>query len=807
MSFDSDVIKPGRGRVIRVDVSDDDFATVRYRWGDKAGLLDGTNQYSNRLLELGQVRRGLGQNRIAASTTTSLRLDNADGALDEICGNSGLDLASGLRFRVYVVLYEAGAAFSPVPKMLGEFSLSSWPEQDNTTVELQLADDFMGRLGPGLQLPHFLDWQAVGTSSNNPIINGIGLPTTLDVRTPIQLAFGEDWLLTHPHVIPVGNNGENETYGPINVPGTIDFGASKVILPLYCTTDLSAVSQNLVQQLRVERISKPPTLDAQDGVPELREIPRTAWHYTRQTEVVVWSVEKSPTITKAGKDYQIVYLVVRTDLGDTAIFDTASGGSSTTTLNNDDFLARRAQLMNYKDSGSYDPAAVDSAGDRYWACIARVINWYAKVLPASQITNAPTVLPGSHAVDVMTDLVSVYSDATVDTTSAARVKAGTISARCFGVVQAWSERANNANIYQPPLSLRQVLTNLAQSSDIDIFVNWSGQIAFAADVYDYVTATQFPTLITFREEEISNVRRWVPSAGERNAAFNRIYFEGARPNPADSVFFRGGERDNSIPFQGPWDLENATIPVTKRIIEIGLQQGWRPARQQREDPIRWRNIDPVSRDYISFRTHIGGLRLELGDYFKVVWTRGADIGGPYQSTVFQLESLTYAPADDTIEMEAVWRDDTVTERQYLLDDETLLVRSKGALSGNATGDENGLVEFDGTINLTTMGVEPGDILVYRLSSEAADSFLYNCAFRIAVVRTADVDVEPWNGSTFPGLTPVPNAEWYIVRGATTYPDAISDPTNYPDGGTMYGKVTDAAGDYSNAEQGNRLING
>jgi hypothetical protein len=54
---------------------------------------------------------------------------------------------------------------------------------------------------------------------------------------------------------------------------------------------------------------------------------------------------------------------------------------------------------------------------------------------------------------------------------------------------------------------------------------------------------------------------------------------------------------------------------------------------------------------------------------------------------------------------------------------------------------------------------------------------------------------------------VVNADWSIVRGKTTYPTAVSDPTNYPSGGDIYGKVTDTAGLTSDSEIGNRLISG
>lgn len=797
MSFDADVIKEGRGRVIRVDVSTDNFATIAYRYGDVAGELDGANMYSSRVVEMGSVKRALGNNRIAASSTTSLTLDNADGSIDWICGRENIATAAAARFRIYVALYESGVS-PPVftAKLLGEFMLSSWPRQNNATVQLQLADDFMGKLGAGLLLPTLLDWQGVGTTANNPIKNSIGLPSSLSVNTPIQLAFGEDVLQAFPHIIPWGTNGSGQAY-----EGT-------VIVPLYSTLDTGAVSQNLVTQVVVNMIHAPrfgavsdPSLIQSDetNVEEFVNIPRNlidqVWIDNGIAQKPNWKVEKSPTITKGGLNFQIVYLVVRTHLG-------LSAG-----LGNDEAgLAPHIALEKIsgkKYLGGYPQTAVDTSDNAYRAIGCRALNWYARIVPGSQRTNPPALIPIAHAIDVMIDLVSQYSSATVDATSAARVKSGVPFAACSGVVQPWTERANNPSDAPSPRSLRQVLTELAQSSDFDVFIDWSGRIAFSSDVWDLTTSTQAGTLLEIYETEISDMERWVASDGERGQAFNRVVLEGGKSDPTSY---------QEVPFQGPFDIAAADIPTSTRSIEVVLRQGWRPFRQQSLDPVRWRSVDGVTRDRIRFRMHIGGLRLELGAYFKLTWSRGSSIGGPYlattdnaPNTVFQCEGITYSPGDDVVEIEAIWRDDTQSERQYLLDDEALLVRSKGAMSGSATTSTGSdVISFGGTINLTTMGVQAGDILILRDSSEADDLFARNTCLRIDTVDTA-TQVTCVQQVATGGV--VVNADWSIVRGKTTYPTAISDPTNYPSGGDIYGKATDAGGLTSDSEAGNRLISG
>jgi hypothetical protein len=344
-----------------------------------------------------------------------------------------------------------------------------------------------------------------------------------------------------------------------------------------------------------------------------------------------------------------------------------------------------------------------------------------------------------------------------------------------------------------------------------LFITWDGQLGFSSDVWDYPVATsgtiewngqttqgtEKVELQSITENACSNIERWVASAPERGAPFSRLYFSGAKTNPAELLF--------DVPYQGPFDFDAGASGISSadRIVEVTLEQGWRPYRQQSLSPAFWRSLDVVARDRIRFRTSLQGLYLELGAFFNFTWTRGALLG-PYTSVLFQVESITLAP-DDSVEIEASWRNDTATSRSYLLDDETLLVRSKGALTGSATtGTGNDVVTFGGTINLTTMGVQPGDILVLRDSSEATDSFARNACLRIDTVDSA-TQVTCVQLVVTGGV--VVNADWSIVRGATTYPTAVSDPSNYPSGGSMYGKVTQAAGTTSDAAVGNALVNG
>lgn len=813
MSFNTEALIDGRGRVIRIDGSLDKFATTTYRWGNVAGVLDGTNQYSSRVMSVGSVHRGLGQNRVAGGGTCDLVIANADGAYDALF--ESIDDQAALRLRIYVCFFTPGV--SPLvftSKLLGEFSLTGWIHQDNETLTFPLGDDVMGAVAQQAALPTLQDWHNVGGSAaTNPLYDAFGMPDSITEYSPVQLAFGEDWVLALPHILPVG---------------VIDAAyEKKVIVPICCTSDTGAASQNEITNLRIS------WFDPNAKKTRVIDVPRTGVTTTGgvPSDVTNWTVERSPTITKDSKSFKIIYLVVRDDLGaydrahnyingDHAVVDPQLAQSYGSSDYGNEFLG------GYAGTGIYQRRAEhgNSGGEAQYGCFAAgVLAWYVKGVPLSARTQ--TTSPIQHPVEVLTDLVNYYSNntgITVNTTERERVKTATASAACAGTVQPWVSGPKRGDpVFQQPPSLRQVITAICQSSDIDCFIDWSGQFSFATDFWDLtfassgaaswspdggsntsgngVTTTYVPTVIP--ETWLADgFERWWPSDGERWAPFNRLWFTGGKANPAD---------EQEPPYQGPWDFDTGqpgAITLAKRIIEATLEQGWRPYRQQAQTPCHWRSLNTVARAMVKFRTHIGGLQLELGQYFALSWTRGPTLAGPYSGTIFQCEAITYAQADDTVEITAVWRHDVVTERQYILDDETLIVRSKGLLTGSATPNDGDVVcDFGGTINLTTMGVQVGDILVLRCTTDAEDDFAGNSAHRITrVVSTTEVEVTPVFG-TF-DTNPIPNAEWHIERGATTYHTAVSDPTNYPIGGDRYGKVTDA-GLYSNASTGNRLNSG
>lgn len=814
MSFNDEALKDGRGRALLVDVSLDSFATIYARWGDVSGLDEGGTGRQARVRSLAPIRRGLGQQRIAAGGTTELVLDNADGELDWLCGRESISTQAKLRLRVYVALYDP--TVSPVAsyqaKLLGEYTLTEWTRQDNTSVTLPLGDDVMGVVSQQAALPTPGDWHAVGTAATNPLFDGYALSDAVTGTSPVQLAFGEDWVLAMPHILPFGSVHANYQ--------------NKIIVPVCCTTDTGAGAAYEISELRIH------WQNSATGDVYLRDVPRTVRYSFSAPEHTVWTTERSPTITKNGKSFKIIYLVVRADLGAlNSQFSYLTGGSAAT-AGVYDLAYGVSPQFGREWAGGYAPTAIfqmrgyvnnDPMQQQYANLGAGVIAWWVKGVPLSARTQTTSAV--QHPVDVLTDLVTYYSDAavTVDATQAARCKGATRLSACAGAVQPWQQGPRRGDpTFQPPPSLRQTITAICQSSDIDVFIDWNGQFSFATDFWDFrvmssssgwatlspsgaaqasgdgTTTTYTPVVIP--EAWLESIERWVPGGGERWSAYNRLWFSGGRSSPADGV--------DAVPYQGPFDFDGtgSSVALSDRIIEASLEQGWRPFRQMARSPWFWRQLNTVARDIVRFRTHIGALQLEIGQYFALTWTRGVDLAGPYSATIFQCEGITYAAEDDSVEVTAVWRQDVVTERQYLLDNETLLTRAKVG-SGNALPSGLTNVEFAATVTLASMGVAVGDILVLKDSTQADDVFTRYGAWRITDVDVGvpEVQVAPNAAGAYPAAGTVANADWSIQRGATTRLSGTS--LDYPLGSAMYGAATDATGDYSNAEEGHRLTSG
>ena len=346
--------------------------------------------------------------------------------------------------------------------------------------------------------------------------------------------------------------------------------------------------------------------------------------------------------------------------------------------------------------------------------------------------------------------------------------------------------------------MRAELIRLCQSADMDLFVNWDGEFALACDLLDFNLVAATTGLLDIPETRVSNVSERVPSKGQRGYPFNRVYLEGGTESPVEHL---------GLPFTGPFD-HLLLIEEFDDIVEVTLQQGWRPRAEQSFDPFLYRQVDNRIRPRVTFQTDAEVIaQLDLGDLFIFNWTRGS-LSTPYNGAFFSVESISYSQEGDVVQIEALYKDDLNTISPYLLDDESLILRVASSGGRYCTvEDSNVEVVFNGG-SLVTDQVRQDDHLVLLDATQDDITFTRFRALRITSV-TGATTLEVDGDLDFDAPTPVNVDTWEIRRSYVTYPTVGSDPTNYPSGASMYGKVSSDADPpaFSTAATGNRLANG
>lgn len=742
MAFNDEVVKDGRGRFLRLDVFI--AGVITYRWGTVAGLLDGTNQYEPVVLTIGTLKRGFGMERVVGSSGLDLVLDNTTGAANWLMSLVAPNDMPKARFKLYIGLYDRTVGVSgAVTKQLGEFVVGDFPTRDAGKVKLQLVDDVLGALANPMSLPTFGDWAAVGDNTNNPLkafgdLYWIGANPEMQM----QLAWGEDWVKARI------------TGRPGNVSGSTYTLARPAVICV--TTNDDAVTGHDVTRVRI--IGK--------GDKRAFDVGSTYRSYLTQNIETLWSVEKSPAISKGGKNWYVVYLLVNLGPWYQWYFDQygqGPGGPSVVVAN--------GHLL--------DPA-FDS------------VDWYVKGYPLSAVTNQGSA--AQHATDVIRDFIAYYTaeldDSYLDEDAFAAVKNLTPWNRVAGVISPGEDQSEDIKAKQR--TMRQEVTRLCQSSDIDLFTNWEGKFAVATDLVGYDELTGSAAFEAQDETRLKQVADYRPSEGQRGFPANRIFTEGGRADRAEML---------GPPYQGPYDYAAGITAAGGRVYERFLQIGWLTQERQSQDGWGTRTIDSKFRPRIRFQTDISGLRYELGQSILVTWSTGG-----YSNTIFKVESLSYSQVDDRVEVDAIWADFLTFGNPYLLDNETLPLLATGSGGRTATvTDDDTLVAFSSG-NLTSDGVLPGDILILRDATQGAVIFSRNRALRILQVigaTTLEIDDPDLDFDT-PGGSAV--SAWTIVRGATTYDQLeTDDPSNYPVGDSaLYGKVTDDVENFSDSSNGNQV---
>ena len=781
MSFATEVVKDGRGRALRMDISLDRFATVTYRYGTVAGLLDGTNMYEPYIKSVGSLTRGFGADRIVAPAQLDAVFTNTHGEVDWMANVASYADVRKARIRLYLVIYDPRDLTGNVTKQLGEFVFpaSAHPVRTLNEVRAQLADDVLGCLLNAVTLPTFNDWKtaAASTTSNCPLLAGgdfVYFDQDIGKDEPIPLAFGGDWIeAIYPGVPKAPTNG-----------GTYQYKRALTI----CVTADDTLTDHTVEELRMvlgtrmvgqSSFTLPGGTVINYGGTEENEsivVPRQWYHPGGQGlsagNQTIWDEKASTVTTVGGIDFKVLYIEIDIRPFYYFTFDMFGG-----------------------ISGRPFPEPVGGwfPGE---SAVAAVEAWWVKGYPLSGIAVQNQLQ--QHPADVIRDICGYYTKGSdpsrVDTTSFDRVKVSTPTAHAAGVIG--TNALNELRKQTRQGTMRGELIRLCQSADLDLFVNWSGQFALSTDLLDFNLVTGTSGLLDIPETRISNVSERVPSKGERGFPFNRVYLEGGTESPVENL---------GTPPPGPFD-NGTLITAYDGIIEVTLQQGWRPRAEQSLNPFQFRQVDNRIRPRIAFRTDVDVIAsLDLGDIFILNWTRGAYLGTPYAGAYFQVEKMTYSQEGDVVEIEALYKEDLNTVLPYLLDNESLILRVASSGGRYCTVEDSvANVTFNGG-SLIADGVAAGDHLILKDDTQGLADFQ---RFRALLIKTViDGTTLELNGDLdFAAAAPTNVDDWEIRRSYLTYPNSGGD---YPSGSTMYGKVSNDSDPptYSDSDAANRLTNG
>lgn len=806
MAFADLVAADGSGRVWLVEVSFDDFSTVSHRWSDRSTRI-GTDEYQARICEGGMkpLQRGIGVEHLVQAGTVDLLLDNTDAGLDWLVDRATVaSQVMRARFRLSLAMWDPTVSYTLSPlaadqvKVMGTFKALDFPSRDNANVRLQLADDMMGAFNDPLAAPTIRDWKddAGSTFANCPLHDDYQVTPYTDWDVPVQLAFGLDHINCFMAAAAQAVDYQDAS-GPVAV------NAKRAII-VCATRDLSDVDpRNDIFDLRGTygsdvKLGQEPW----DGAGTTIGIPETFTYSTDGGRTFrtarIWEAKKTQIITKAGVQWRILYVE----------FDPPAYTVWWQATNNSTIQGGTNTSGGTNPSASGFPVAPTGRWQYPKFSEAMLAFTHFKVLGRrlSHVTFSPA--PAQAGVNVLRDLLKYYSKAgsAVDDTSFDSVLSGN-STVVAGVVLPTRVLPLNqgrfsfrADIAVPavlrPGTLLQAVTEICASIEVDIVMGWSGTVRCLGSWLTFTNLTAART--TLDELRDTDVVERIPSKGERWAPYNRLWVlapNGSTHGPyvnQDAVDEWGTVIDRTV--EGKW-LSSGNI-----ITGEAESTAWNVMAR----------LESVVRPVIHFKTDRAALLLEIGDLFEFTWTRGGS-AGPYNSaTVFRIEAMAVDPENLDVTIEAVWVDDIRTIFPYLLDNEDLVVRLNPvtAGAGTLTVQDSSTAMILSVGGLVAAGVAVHDIVVLKDSTQAANVFTRYRKLRIVGI-TADneFEVHPLSDLDFDaaGPTAIAQANWRIERGARTYPNSSSDPTNYPSDGAMYGKACDDADEYSNTTDANKLL--
>lgn len=767
----------GVGVAYLVEVSTDRFSTVDYRWGTVAGKLDGTNEADARLVSLGAVNRGLAPSGLASSTT-SIVLSNSDGGVDWLVSRATVEsTVLKARFRLTLCVWDALAPSDSATKTLGVFTCLNYPRRDGARVLVDLADEALSDAVELARAPSVRDWaNDAGTNSTNaPIFPSINESCDWDAPTPVAF----------------------NTVVPCPIIGVSSTKAYAGIM-LCATTDTAAVSATDVTTVDMKVPGANPLISSAGWV----SLPQ---QYTKGgLTVSLWAAKKTQSLTSDGKTWSLIWAVLYLDnLRDYLVKEafiapltTVTTNGFVTTVTTRDFVGEILAGSEFRATG------FPLSGRSYYGSTVRL---YGQSAPA-----------------IVYDLLSSYSrDLTlgdVDATSFGEVVAAyptTIIPSSYysggwkpSYSQSGSEKFQVTKAY-PSGQLKEAIEANCKTGMFEVFIGWDGKFhAIASNIPYGATVEAIGGSARSLDELLAKgIADRIPSAGERWAPYNRVFIKAL---------------DSELPW-GPID-DTAAISAWGRVLTRNISiQG----HLIDSELLAWLNteksinfygfgwLESKVRPILSFTYPLEAVLLELGDYFTFTWSRGG-LSAPYTDTLFRVEALRVNPLDCTVDVTAVWMGNLQEDVPFLLDDEAYITRVAATLGRTATVTDGSDTVTFASGDLVADGVVAGDVLVLQDSTQADDVFTRFRAIRIVSVDSAtNLSIDGTDtGFGADAVAGLAVADWTIYAGATTYPTAASDVTNYPDGGWMYGKATSDADIFSGAipdglatDAGNKLMDG
>lgn len=771
-TFDELAVRNGVGCIYYFDVAPDPTATYPYT------LRYSTQWFSNedypssldsqpRIASLGNLSRALGADRGLTASTISVTLENSDGGVDWIADRDTYATdAIGSEWRLTCLLYDQSARpFTDYNvKVLGVFTLMDPPTRTNGTIELQLVDQTLTKLD--INTPTILDWCGV-TDANRPfdedeyrdiLANGTRYTTSgegvFPLDAPLPVAWG--WAPVKP--IYIAKN----CYVVCCVPGAAGG------LPV--TVDAVFAGNGFVIPHTLESFSL-----AYAGDP-----------------MTVWTVRRSATITKNGKEWHFIWLDL--DLtGDGYRVSTASGRGDSSLIW--DYLQKQggidlssAAIAGTRNTGTgatqnYSYLGYDAHRLVSPSILMRLLSHNANDLPEY----------GVRAATVIEDIITTCIDAALTVTGADATNTLRPSSFASDSIYRQFQTSKLApfDVFQEltggqtPTAIRQ----LCQLGQFDGFFKWDGSFGISALGAD--ATSQSATLPSLAETLIESVTERIPSVGERNAPVNRVFIttKGSRFGPfddADAMTAWGRPVVKEIDAQwlpgetrstasGNFAYDGAVpFPLLGLISTNGMS-----------------TIRPV----LSLVTGINGLTLDLCDYVTVSWTRGGG-AGPYINSVFRVEAIDLAPLDAKVKLELLWCDDlrATDNLPYILDDETQYLRVDASGGRTCTLTDGSTTVNFSSGDLYADGVALGDILLVRDSTESATAFKRNRT--LLIVNINDADTVEVDVSDFGSGGPFTITDWEIQESASTSARA-----------SYYGKTCGVLGTFYDATPANRILEG